>query len=172
VSATAFGISLATNVALLVGLIVLFLFGHGILSPGGASGPTTPGTALGSPTATSSPAASPTPRSGWLRVAPSSVQLSCADGQRNQFVVLQNTGPASVRWQAVFNVPAEQAGVTVDPQQGKLAAGASMSLQLQNTTQANGSQGGSSQQGVIDLTPTTPDAGSPASIAYTTVGCD
>jgi hypothetical protein len=107
------------------------------------------------------------------------VQLGCVSGQRTQYVTLQNTGSAKVNWQATFSVPAQQAGVAVSPQRGQLAAGGSIPIQLQNTTRSNGSQGGSGRQGVITFTPTAsddnqdagPDAGSSASLSYTTVGC-
>lgn len=172
VSATAFGISLGTNVALLISLIALLLLSHvGALSPGGAAGPSAPALASGSPTATLTPAATLTPSTGWLRALPGSVQLGCGGDQHTQLVLLQNSGPSTVAWQATFTVPAGQAGVSVAPQQGQLAAGASVSLQIQNTTHATGPQGTSGKQGVINLTPAATDAGPPASVSYTTTGC-
>jgi hypothetical protein len=86
-------------------------------------------------------------------------------------VILQNTGPTTVRWQASFSLPTEQAGVTVNPQHGTLAAGATVPLQVQNTTHATDQQGVSGQQGMISFTATTADAGSSATLSYTTVGC-
>lgn len=172
VSATAFGVSLGTNVALLISLIALFLLGHfGALSPGGGAGPSASALASGSPTATLTPAASLTPSTGWLQAQPGSVQLSCDGDQRTQHVLLQNNGPANVTWQATFTVPAGQAGVSVTPQQGQLAAGANISLQIQNTTHATGQQGSSGKQGVINFASASPDAGPPASVSYTTTGC-
>lgn len=172
VSATAFGISLGANVVLLASLLTLLLLNHaGISSLGGGGGQTAPGQTLGSPTVTSHPTVSPSPGTGWLQVAPSSVQLGCDSDQHTQTVVLRNTGSESVKWQAAFSVPVEQAGVTVSPQEGELAAGASMPLQLQNTTRTSGRQGTSGRTGVVSFTPTTPDAGASASLTYTTVGC-
>lgn len=180
VSALVLGISLGANVVLLAGLLgvlgVLLLSNAGAFSPRGASGQSVPGgsthgAALSSPTATSSPVSSPTPSGGWLQVTPSSVQLGCGDSQQTQVVLLENSGPQTVDWQVAFSVPTDQAGVAVDPQQGELAAGANMAVQLQNMTQSTDPQGVSGQQGVIDFAPTAPDAGPPAGLTYTTMGC-
>jgi hypothetical protein len=166
VSAVAFGLSLGANVVLLVGVLgLLALIQAGVFASGGVLGRSTAGQALSATTATSSPSSSPSPNAVWLQLAPSSVQLGCASGQRTQFVTLQNTGPAKVRWQATFSVPTQKAGVAVSPQQGELVTGGSIAIQLQNTSRSSG------QQGVINFAPTTPDAGPPASLAYTTAGC-
>jgi hypothetical protein len=150
---------------------------------GGAFGSSTRGSALSSPSATSNATPSPSATTASLQVAPSSVQLGCVSGQRTQYVTLQNTGSAKVNWQATFSVSAQQAGVTVSPLRGQLAAGGSIPIQLQNTTRSNGSQGASGRQGVITFAPAasddnqnatpgaTPAAGSSASLSYTTVGC-
>jgi hypothetical protein len=178
VSALAFGISLGANIVLFVALVGLLLFAQaGAFSSGGAFGPSTPGSALSSPTATSD--ATPSATTASLQVAPSSVQLGCVSGQRTQYVTLKNTGSAKVNWQATFSVPTQQAGASVSPLRGQLAAGGSIPIQLQNTTRANGSQGSSGRQGVITFAPTASednqdvglDAGSPARLSYTTVGC-
>lgn len=172
VSATVFGISLGVNAVLLIGLLGVLLLSHaGAFSPGGASGQSSSGLALGSATATSTAAASPTPSEGWLRVAPSSVQLGCDGDQRTQFVTLENTGPETVRWQVAFSVPEKQAGVAVSPQHGALAAGASMPIQIQNNTSDSGSVGGSNSQGDIGFAPTMQGAGAPASLSYTATSC-
>jgi hypothetical protein len=166
VSALAFGISLGANIVLLVGLLgVVLLSQAGVFSSGGAFGQSTPGHALSSPIVTSTPASSPSPNAGWLQIAPSSVQMGCESGQRTQFVTLQNNGPTKVRWQATFSLSAQKAGVALTPQQGELAAGGSIPLKLENTTRSTG------QQGVIGFAPTTPEAGPPVSLTYTTVGC-
>jgi hypothetical protein len=174
VSALAFGVSLGANLVLLVALAALLLLAQaGTFSSGGAVGSSTRGVTLGSPTAIASATAAA------LQIAPSSVQLGCASGQRTQYVTLQNTGAAKVSWQATFSAPTDQAGVTVSPQRGQLAAGGSMPIQLQNATRSSGSQGVSGRQGVITFAPTTsedsqdagPDAGSSARLSYTTVGC-
>ena len=122
---------------------------------------------LSSPTA----AASPTPVAGWLRVAPSSVQVGCTDGQRTQFVVLANTGPQRVQWQATVAGAADQAGVALSPDHGDLDAGASLPIQVQNTTHPSASQGSTSQQGVIHFAATSADAGPAPGLSYTAVGC-
>jgi hypothetical protein len=114
-----------------------------------------------------------------LQVTPSSVQLTCVSGQRTQFVTLQNSGSTKVRWQATFSLPAQQAGVTLTPHDGELAAGGSIPIQLVNTTRSGGSQGASGRQGVITFAATpadnsqgaSADPGSPAKLSYTTVGC-
>ena len=99
-------------------------------------------------------------------MTPSSVQLRCGEGgQQTQVVVLKNTGPQTVDWQVAFSLPADQAGVMVYPQQGELAAGDTVLVQLQNTTQSTG------QQGAVDFAPASPEAGPPASLSYTTTGC-
>jgi hypothetical protein len=180
VSALAFGISLGANIVLFVALVGVLLFAQaGVFSAGGALGQSTHGSALGSPTATTNATPSPSANTASLQVTPSSVQLGCDGSQRTQHVTLQNTGSAKVNWQATFSVSAQQAGVTVSPLRGQLAPGGSVSIQLQNTTRSGGSQGGSGRQGVITFTPTVsgdnqdagPDAGSPVSLSYTTVGC-
>jgi hypothetical protein len=76
-----------------------------------------------------------------------------------------------VQWQADLSLPQDQAGVTVNPNQGQLAAGASMPLQIENQAHVNSSQGSAGQQGVIHFDPQTADAGSAPSLRYTTVGC-
>jgi hypothetical protein len=176
VSALAFGVSLGANLVLLVALAALLLLAQaGTFSSGSALGSSTRGMTLGSPTAI--PSASAT--AAALQVAPGSVQLGCASGQRTQYVTLRNTGAAKAQWQATFSVPAEQAGVGISPQQGELAAGGSIAIQLQNTTRSSGSQGISGRQGVITFAPTAsedsqdtgPDLGSSARLSYTTVGC-
>lgn len=161
------GMSLGANAVLLISVVVLLLLGHASLfAPGGSPGTSTlgvssPSSALTSPTATSSTTAL---GGGWLRVTPSSVQLGCASGQRNQFVVLENTGPQTVQWRAHLSGSTNQPGVAVSPNQGHLAAGASAPLQIQNTTHAD-------EQGVIRFEPATSDAGPAPSLGFTTVGC-
>jgi hypothetical protein len=161
---------------LLVALIGFLLLAQaGAFSSGGAFGRATSGPPIGSSTTTASPASSPSPGAGWLQITPSSVQLGCVSGQRTQFATLQNSGPEKAQWKATFSVSAQQAGVAISPSQGTLAAGDSVSIQIQNTTRSNGPQGAHSRQGVISFTPTTTDAGAeagaPATLAYTTVGC-
>jgi hypothetical protein len=108
----------------------------------------------------------PTPVSGWLQVAPTSVQLGCGKHQTTQVVVLVNSGPQSVSWQASLPVPADQAGVEVSPNAGELAGGASAAIQVQLHDHAAG------QQGVIQFDPNNPEAGPPPSLSYTTENCD
>jgi hypothetical protein len=174
VSALAFGVSLGANIVLLASLV-----GAILLVQAGVFSSATRGRAQSSSTVTSSATSSPSPNAASLQVSPSSVQLTCVSGQRTQFVTLQNSGTAKVRWQAKFSVPTQQAGVAVSPQQGELAAGGSAPIQLQNTTRSGGSQGTSGRQGVITFAPlssedgqnTGADAGSSATLSYTTVGC-
>jgi hypothetical protein len=113
----------------------------------------------------------PAPDNGWLQVTPTNLQLSCNNGQQTQFIVLKNTGTESVQWQVIFSLPADQAGVSVTPNQGTLNAGTSMPLQIQNQTYAHGPQGVAGQQGTIEFNPEVAGAGPSPSIAYTTVGC-
>jgi hypothetical protein len=166
----AFGISLGVNAVLLVallGVLALVLSHAQQFLPDSGSGQSGAGLVQRTATATTSPTAS----AGWLLLTPSSVQLGCANGQHTQYVVLQNTGATAVRWTASFSLPTEQAGVTVNPQHGTLPAGASLPLQVQNTTHTSDQQGVSSQQGEISFTPSTEEAGSPATLSYTTVAC-
>jgi hypothetical protein len=171
VSTLLLGVSLGANAVLLLavlGLLGLLLFNHAILlGPDGSAGSSGPGAAQSSPTDTSSP----TPLAGWLQVTPSSVQLGCDGDQRTQVVVVANTGPQQVHWQAVLTGSADQVGVAVDPTEGDLDAGASVSVKVKNTTHSSDSQNGSSQQGVIRFAPTSADAGSPPSLSYTAMGC-
>jgi hypothetical protein len=104
-----------------------------------------------------------------LQVTPSSVQLTCASGQRAQVVTLQNSGSMMVQWRATFSTP--RPGVAVSPQQGELAAGDTVSIQVQSTTKSTGPHGVSGQQGMISFTPTNLDGGQPVQLSYTTVGC-
>jgi hypothetical protein len=164
------GASLGANAVLFLGLLGLLLLSHaGFFAPAGSSpgvsGGSAPRVLLSSPTATSSAAA--LAAVGWLRVDPGSVQLSCSGDQQTQVVVLENTGPQRVQWQANVFVPgsADQASVTVDPDHGELDAGASMSLQIQYLTQ------GGDQQGIIRFEPTTSDAGPAPSLSYATASC-
>ncbi|HEX9036584.1 MAG TPA: hypothetical protein VF808_06285 [Ktedonobacterales bacterium] len=169
VSATLFAVSVGANVALLIGLIGLILLSYsGVFPPGGASR-LAPGTALsptGSPTLTVTPAPSPTAgSSGWLQVSPASVRLGCNGSKQTQYVVLRNTGPNQVSWQAQLSGSGDQAGVSVDPHDGTLDSGQSVSIQVQNTTQS------SAQQGVIQFAASSEDAGAPASVTYNAAGC-
>jgi hypothetical protein len=112
---------------------MLLLSQIGAFALGGTSGPTTSagsthGVALSSPTTTAGPASSPTAGVGWLQVAPSSVRLGCGGSHRTQVVLVENSGPQTVDWQVAFSVPQDQAGVAVNPQQGELAAGDSVSV--------------------------------------------
>lgn len=159
--------SVGLNVALLVGLLgVLFLARAGAFtaSSGSSGGP--PNTA-GSPTSTALSTPSPTTplASGWLQVTPNSVQLGCDGDQQTQTVVLTNTGSHRVQWQAVVAVPTDQAGIEVSPNQGGLKAGASVEIQVRNTSTST------SQQGVIRFEPGSSDAGTPPSLSYTTQSC-
>jgi hypothetical protein len=157
-------VSLGANVLFLGVLCSLLLARAGIFSPRGPAAQSTQGTSAPS-VALSSP--SPTPTSGWLRVTPASVQLGCAAGQQTQVVVLANTGPQRVRWQVQFDVPTEQAGVTVSPSEGNLAAGARVALQIQLHNQSQDA----GQQGVIRFAPQTSAAGPAPSLSYTSMSC-
>jgi hypothetical protein len=171
-----FGLSLVGNFVLLTSVLgVLALIQMGFFAQGDASRQSATGLGLSNPTASSSPfpstSPSPSPSSTptALQVTPSSVQLSCASGQRTQVVTLQNTGPMAVQWHAT--VSSQKVGVAVSPQQGELAAGGNISIQVQTTTKSTGPQGGAGQQGVITFMSTNPDGSQPAQLSYTTVGC-
>src|SRR5262249_2580889 len=157
-------LSLGATGAVLVGLLGFLLLNLlGVFASPGAPGSSGPSSALASPTATSSPSAtaSSLALSGWLQVTPSSVRLRCDGDQRTQVVVLANTGPQTVPWQAVVDVSADQAGIAITPTNGDLDAGASVSVQLENTTQSSSSHSGSHSEGVIRFVPTAATAGSP-----------
>jgi hypothetical protein len=157
------GMSLVVNGILFASFVfVLLLARAGVLSPPISAGPSrSPAPALSSPTATTSP----TPDTGWLQVAPTSMQLGCSGGQQTQYVVLRNTGTDDVQWQVQFASQADQAAVSVNQSAGDLRAGTSMALQIQIRRHAT------NQGGTIRFDPGTPDAGSPASLSYTIVGC-
>jgi hypothetical protein len=168
VSALALGASLAANVVLLLSLLAVLLLGHASLgAAGGPTGSPVTGAALSSPTA----ATSATPLSGGLQVTPSSVHLGCASGQRTQFVLLLNTGPQRVQWQATVASTTDQAGLTLSPDHGRLNAGASQPIQLQNTAQPSDSGSGASQQGVIHFAVSSADTGQATSLSYTVMIC-
>ncbi len=172
VGVTPLGVSLTANGVLLLavlGLLLLLLSHTGLLASGGPADSSDLRAALGSPTATPSP--SPTPLTGWLQVIPSSVQVGCDGDQRTQFVIVSNTGPQKVHWQLVLTGSADQVGVSVNPTQGNLDAGAGVPVKLVNTTRSSDSAGPASQQGVIRFAATSADAGSPASLSYTALGC-
>lgn len=114
--------------------------------------------------ATRDAAPTPTAVSGWLQVAPTSMQFGCADHQRTQTVVLVNHGPRQAHWQASFVTSAGQPGVAVSPGNGDLGAGESTPVQLQVTTSSTG-------QEVIRFSSTDPAAGAAGSLGVTTVGC-
>jgi hypothetical protein len=145
-------------IVLLIGMLTLLSHAD-FFSLGRSASTSTPAT----PTPTA--ALSPTPASGWLQVAPTSVQLSCGKDQQAQVVVLANHGPQPVQWQANLSGSADPAEVEVAPNQGDLAAGASTSIHLQMRHHA------SSQQGVITFDPVGPDAGSAPSLSFSTAGC-
>jgi hypothetical protein len=155
-------ISLVANGALLAALVSVLLFARaGFFAPSASS---TSHTQAPSATTTSA-LASPTLSESWLQVAPSSVRLGCDGDQATQFIVLANTGTADVQWEAVFSVSADQAAVEVDPMQGDLSAGTSITVQIHNTSQAG------AQQGVIRFAPDSSAAGAPPTLSYTTSSC-
>ena len=161
VIATAFAASAVLLLSLLSLLGVISLTGRtGIFAPSRPAGQSAPGVS------TVSPPASPTPASGWLRAAPASVQFGCSDHQRTQIVVLENRGPGPVHWQASFAVPGDQAAVAISPGDGELGAGESTAIQLQSTSQS------ARQQEVIHFSATDAQAGSPATVSFTAVGCN
>jgi len=152
------------GMALLVGLFSL-LTQTGLISLGaGPTGSTSdPRTgAGGTPTAT--PSLTP-PSAGWLQVAPASITLGCDDATRVQVVVLANQGSESVQWKVTLPQPSDQAGVEVSPTRGRLAAGASLALRVQNRTHH------AERRGALRFDPQQTAAGPPASLSYTAEGC-
>lgn len=164
------GISFFANVVLVLALIGVLLATHtGFFSPRNSSpGVAAPSLTISTPTATANLTPSTGTGGGWLQVTPNTVHLTCDGGQRTQFVVLANTGPERVGWQADFPGSTDQAAVTVNPNQGELRAGANVAIQIQINTHSNGS----SQQGVIHFDPDIPDAGAPPSLSYVTDNCN
>jgi hypothetical protein len=163
----AFGLSLVANVVLLASVLgVLAFIQMGLFAQGRASAQPTTNFTVSSPSDTMTASPSPSPDAATLQVTPSSVQLTCAGDQSTQVVTLQNSGAMTVQWRATFSL--QKPGVTVSPQQGELAAADTVAIQVQQST---GPHGGSSGQGVISFTPTTPDGGQPAQLAYTIAGC-
>jgi hypothetical protein len=159
-----FGLSLVGNVVLLASVLgVLALIQMGLYAQGGTTRQPTTTFTLSSPSATMTVSPSPSLDATALQVTPSSVRLSCAGDQRTQVVTLQNSGAMTVQWRATFSI--QKPGVTVSPQQGELAAGDSMSVQVQNTAKSTG------RHGMISFIPTNLDSGQPAQLSFTTVGC-
>ena len=164
--ATGLAVSLIANGALLVALVSVLLFARaGFFSPRSASLQPTREPSATSTAGVASALASPTPSGDWLQVAPSSVQLGCDGDQATQFVVLTNTGPAEVQWEAVISVSADQAGIEVDPMQGDLSEGTSVTVQIHSTAQAD------AQQGEIRFDPDPSAAGAPPTLDYSTNSC-
>jgi len=165
-------LSLGTTGAVLIGLVGLLLLNQfSMFASRGAPGASGPTSELGNPTTTTptqlpSATASALAVAGWLRVAPSSVRLRCDGDQRLQVLVLANTGPQPVQWQAVVDMSADHAGIAIAPNQGVLDAGASVSVQLENTTKSSSSQGGGHSEGVIRFVPTSATAGSPPRLSF------
>jgi hypothetical protein len=164
-------LSLGATGAVLIGLVGLLLLNQlGMFAVRGAPGSAGPPSTLGSPTTTPTPpptaTASSRAVSSSLQVTPSSVRLGCDGDQRTQVVVLANTGAQPVQWQAVVDVSADQAGIAIAPQQGDLDAGATVSVQLENTTQSSSSQSGGHSDGSIRFVPTSATAGSPPRLSY------
>jgi hypothetical protein len=83
--------------------------------------------------------------------------------------MLRNTGTEQVQWQAVFTTPGNASGVEVGPNQGMLAPGDSVQIQIHFQTKHDNSQG--SQQGTIQFNPATVDAGPGPTLTYTTEAC-
>jgi hypothetical protein len=165
------GASLGLNAALLVALLSVLILGHTNLfasagSPPGSSGPLSTASAASSILSTATAGSTTTPAVGWLQISPTSVELSCF---QDQTVELQNTGPEQVQWQAIFTTAGSASGVTVGPNQGTLDSGDSTQIQIHYQTHHNNSQGG--QQGTIQFSPATLDAGAGPILTYTTVGC-
>jgi hypothetical protein len=172
-----FWLSLGATGTVLIGLVGLLLLNQlGMFVSRGTPGSSVPHGASGNattaplPTATASATVSSLALSGWLQVTPSSVRLRCDGDQQTQLVVLANTGPQTVQWQAVVEVSADQARIAIAPSHGDLAAGATVSVQLENTTQTS-SQGGSDSEGVIRFVSTAATAGSPSVLSYRLDNC-
>jgi hypothetical protein len=168
------GASLGLNAALLIALLSVLILGHANLfatagPPAGFSGAAATASAAGSILSTATAGSTASPDTGWLQVAPDSIQLSCADGQQDQVVSLRNSGAETIQWHATLSTQGDTAAVEVGPNQGTLDPGASMSIQIHLRTHSTGSQGG--QQGTIQFSPDTPDAGAGPTLSYTTVGC-
>lgn len=161
------GVSFFANVVLIIALIsVLFATHTGFFASGSPSpGVSAPASALSSPTATA--ASSPTSSSGgWLQITPSSVHLGCNGDQQTQTVMLTNSGPRRVGWQADLPGSGDQAPVSVNPNQGELHAGATVAIQIQINTSSTGSQG------IIRFDPANTDAGAPPTLSYTADSCN
>jgi hypothetical protein len=164
------GASLGLNAALLIALLSILILGHVNLfaagSPGRSSGSLNTGSTANSILGTPTAGTTTTPDTGWLQISPDSIQLSC---DQNQTVVLQNSGPEQVQWQAIFATAGDGSGVQVGPNQGTVGPGQTMPIQIHYQTRHDNSQGG--QQGTIQFSPSTPDAGAGPILTYTTVSC-
>jgi hypothetical protein len=161
VLATALGASAVLLLSVLSLLAMIGLTGRiGLFAPSGSTGPSAPAPSTASPTASTATA------SGWLQVAPTTVRFGCSDHQRTQIVVLENRGTGPVHWQASLVVSPDEAGVAISPGDGDLGAGESTAIQLQSTSQS------ARQQIVISFGATDAQAGPPASVSFSAVGCN
>ena len=158
-------LSLGAIAVVVIGLLGGLLLNQlGMFAPRGATSSPGPTNALSSPTTLPSTTASPL--ANGLQVTPSNVRLGCDGNERTVQVVLVNTGPADVEWQAVVDTAADRAGIIITPNQGDLDAGDNVPVQLENTTQSVDAEGSSHREGVIRFVPTAADAGGPVSLSY------
>jgi hypothetical protein len=162
VAALGAGAALLLSLLSMVGLISLTGHAGFSSSPRTSATQPSPDTSATDPTPTHGPSAVP----DWLQIAPTDVQLGCADHQRTQTVVLANRGSRQVHWQASLVNPAGQPAVSVSPGNGDLGPGESTAIQLQSAPNS------ADQREVIRFAPSDPEAGSPASLTVTAVGCN
>ncbi len=159
-------VSIGANVALIAALLAVVLLARaGYFAPSARTGTGAGISTTSTASTTPSPSPSATPSAGGLQVLPTSVQLGCDSGQQSQYVVLKNTGSASVNWVVEISGGSDQAGVSISPRHGALRPGTSISIRLQNTSNGDG------RQGVISFTTDSQTAGSPPTLSYTTAGC-
>jgi serine/threonine-protein kinase len=161
----------ALVVLVIMGVVVANALGGRLgeaFSGGGSGGsPSQPlvTAATPSPTATMTPTPSPTPTplppTNWLSVAPNSLNLTCKKPDKTQYVRLTNLGPSSVEWSAQI----QGSGAQLGSSQGRLGAGKSVTVSVTNTSTLFGNQG------EIDFTPGSENAGAPAAVTYTTQPC-
>ncbi len=157
-------------------LIALVLLAALIAAPGlfshsadlGHASASATSAATATATATTTPTPSPTPIGNWLRLSTNSVNLTCSSDSRQAKVTLTNRGLKSVSWAAQDSGPGFFAnGISVKPTQGSLRSGQSTTITLtddSNNILANGS-------GTLIFRASNPDAGSPATLDYTSQGC-
>jgi len=116
------------------------------------------------PTNTPQPTATPFP-TDWLNVSPNSISLDCHGDGRSTTVVLTNNGQHSVQWRSTVSKSFGLSEVGLSPSNGKLSSGRSVTIAVTNNARVF------EQNGQVQFTAQSADAGQPATLTFTTGSC-